>query len=78
MRVFYMFKTWIYEQFLWNSPEVNAILPRWLLVNIGSGDGLVSLGHKPLRKPILTKFYDAIWLKCVNKSFMITSPGLKQ
>ena len=31
------------------------------LVNIGSGDGLVSLGNKPVPEAISTKFYDAIW-----------------
>ena len=30
-------------------------------VIIGSGNGLVPPGNKPLPDPILTKFYDAIW-----------------
>ena len=31
-----------------------------LLVNIGSGNGLVLSGNKPLPEPMLAKFYDAI------------------
>ena len=33
----------------------------WWLVNIGSGNGLVVSGNKPLPEPMLTKCYDAIW-----------------
>ena len=35
-----------------------------MIVNIGSGNGLVPSGTKPLPKPMLTKFYDTIgWHK---------------
>ena len=40
---------------LWNYPEVNVIRPDWWLVNIGSGNGLVPSGNKPLPGPVLTK-----------------------
>ena len=30
-------------------------------VNIGSGNGLVPSGNKPLPEPMLIMFYDAIW-----------------
>ena len=32
-----------------------------LLVNIGSGNGLVPSGNKPLPEPVLTKISDVIW-----------------
>ena len=41
-------------------PEVNATGPWWLL-NIGSGNGLVLSGIKPLPEPMLTQIYIAIW-----------------
>ena len=31
------------------------------LVNIGSGNGLVSSGNRPLPEPMLTQSYVAIW-----------------
>ena len=30
-------------------------------VNIGSGNGLVLSGNKPLPEPMLTQIFDAIW-----------------
>ena len=33
----------------------------WNWFNIGSTNGLVLSGNKPLPEPMLTKFYDAIW-----------------
>ena len=30
-------------------------------VNIGSGNGLVASGNKPLPEPVLTKISNAIW-----------------
>ena len=39
-------------------------IPRNLIgnqVNIGSGNGLVPFGNKPLADPILTKICNAIW-----------------
>ena len=40
--------------FLWNCYQVNATKPHWSLVNIGSGNGLVPSGNKPLPEPMLT------------------------
>ena len=33
----------------------------WWSVNIGSGNGLVPSGNKPLPEPVLTKISNAIW-----------------
>ena len=40
--------------FLWNCFQVNATTPHWSSVNIGSGNGLVPSGNKPLPEPMLT------------------------
>ena len=50
-----------YLYFLWNCYQVSATRPHWSLINIGSGNGLVSSGNKPLPEPILTQIYVAIW-----------------
>ena len=42
------------EHFLWNCPQVNAIRLHWWLVNIGSGNGLVSSGNNPLPEQMLS------------------------
>ena len=42
--------------------------PAWWLVNIGSGNDLVSSGNKPLPEPMLTKFYDTIWQNSAETS----------
>ena len=42
------------KYFLWNWYQVNVTVPYWLLVNIGSGNGLVPSGNKPLPEPVLT------------------------
>ena len=44
-----------------NSSKMNATRPHWWSVNLGSGNGLVPSGNKPLPEPMLTKFYDIIW-----------------
>ena len=36
-------------------PQVNATRPHWWLVNVGSGNGLVPLGNKPLPEPLMTQ-----------------------
>ena len=41
--------------FLWNFIRMNAIKLYWLLVNTGSGNGLVPLRNKPLSEPVLTQ-----------------------
>ena len=42
------------EYFLWNCYQVNATTSHGSLVNIGSGNGLVPSGNKPLPEPMLT------------------------
>ena len=49
------------EYFMWNCPQVNATRPDWWQVNIGSGNGLVPSGKKPLPEPMLTQISVAIW-----------------
>ena len=43
-----------FKYFLWNCYQVNATTAPWSLVNIGSGNGLVPSGNKPLPEPMLT------------------------
>ena len=45
------------EHFLWNHSQLNATRSHWYLVNIGSGNGLVLSGNKPLPEPMLTDLY---------------------
>ena len=40
-------------------PHMNAMGPYWWEVNIGSGNGLVPSGSKPIPEPILTQIYVA-------------------
>ena len=42
------------KYFLWNCYHVKVTTPHWSLVIIGSGNGLVSSGNKPLPEPMLT------------------------
>ena len=42
--------------------QMNATEPHWWKINIGSGNGLVPSGNKPLPEPMLTQIYVAIWL----------------
>ena len=43
--------------FRWNYPHANATEPHQWLVNIGSGNGLVLSGNKPLPEQMLAKIY---------------------
>ena len=52
---------WWLRHLLWNCPNMNATGLRWRSVNIGSGNGLVPSGNKPLPGPMLTQIYIAIW-----------------
>ena len=45
----------------WSLSHQNAIGPHWRKINIGSGNGLVPSGNKPLPGPILIEIYVAIW-----------------
>ena len=48
------------EHFVWNCPQVNATGLHWWYVNIGSGNGLVPSGNKPLPEPMLIQIFVAI------------------
>ena len=45
----------------WNCPTMNVIRLHWLSVNIGSGNGLVPSGNKPLPELMLTQIHATIW-----------------
>ena len=46
---------------LWKYHDMNVTGLHWWSVNIGSGNGLVPSGNKPLPEPLLTKICVAIW-----------------
>ena len=48
------------EHFQCFSLSLNGTGPYWPQVNIGSGNGLLPSGNKPLPEPMLTKYYVAI------------------
>ena len=52
---------------------MNTTGPYWWLVNIGSGNGLVSSGNKPIPEPVLTKISNAISRHYVPMRVMIIS-----
>ena len=52
------------ELFLCNCPPMDATGLYWRYVNIGSGNGLVPLGNKPLPEPMLSQINVAI---CVTR-----------
>ena len=45
---------------MWNWVQMNATKPQWWLVTIGSGNGLMPSGNKPLPEPVLTQICDHI------------------
>ena len=45
----------------WNCPNMNVTRLQWWSVNIGSGNGLVPSGNKPLHEPMLTEISVIIW-----------------
>ena len=49
------------QHFMLEWCQVNATKLQWWDVNIGSGNGLVPSGNKPLPDPVLTKTLVAIW-----------------
>ena len=55
------FSDWWLRHLLWNCPNMNVSGPHWWSVNIGSGNGLVPSGNKPLPEPMLTQISVTIW-----------------
>ena len=51
--------------------QANATNPHKWQVNIGSDNGLVPSGNKPLPEPMLTCIYDAMWC---HQATMIWKP----
>ena len=54
------FSDWLLRHHLWNCSNMNVTRLHWW-VNIGSGNGLVPSGNKPLPEPMLTQISVAIW-----------------
>ena len=52
----------------WNCHQMNVTGSYWWQVNIGSGNGLVPDGTKPLPEPMLTQIYVAKWY---HKAFSV-------
>ena len=67
------FIDWWLRYFLWNFLQVILFGPHWWQVNIGSGNGLVPSGNKPLPEPMLTQIYVTIWLHQATMSQDICS-----
>ena len=55
------FSGWWLRHLLWNCPNINVTGLHWSPGNIGSGNGLVPSGNKPLPEPMLTQISVAIW-----------------
>ena len=55
------FSDWWLRHLLWNCPNMIVTGLHWWSVNIGSGNGLVPSGNKPLPEPMLTQISVAIW-----------------
>ena len=49
------------KHLLWNCPNMIVTGLHLWSVNIGSGNGLVPSGNKPLPEPMLTKLSNTIW-----------------
>ena len=52
------FSEWQLRHLLWNCPDMNVTELHWWSLNIGSGNGLVPPGNKPLPEPMLTQISD--------------------
>ena len=69
------FNDWWLSYLPWNYPQMNVTGPFWWLVNIGSGNGLVLSGNKPLPEPMLTQIYVTIgitrpqWVKIPQSKY---------
>ena len=60
-----------------NSCEIAlGWIPHWWLVKIGSGNGLVPAGNKPLPVPTLTKFFVTLGYYEAIHSFKIAKPSI--
>ena len=55
------FSDWRLRHLLRNCPDMKVTGLHWWSVNIGSGNGLVPSGTKPLPEPVLTQISIAIW-----------------
>ena len=55
------FSGWWLRHLLWNCPNINVTGLHGWSVSIGSGNGLVPSGNKPLPEPMLTQIAVAIW-----------------
>ena len=56
------------ENFPWNCFQLHATRLHWKLVSIGSGNGLVPSGNKPLPEWMLTQIYVTLWHHLTTRS----------
>ena len=63
------FRDWWLTHLLWNCTNMNVTGLHWWSVNIGSGNGLVKSGNKPLPEPILTQIFATIWRHLATMSW---------
>ena len=59
------FCDWWLRLRLLNCPNMNVTGHRWWSVNIGSVNGLVQSGNKPLPEPVRNHIFVAIWYQCI-------------
>ena len=56
-----LFSDWWLRYLLRNYSNMHVTGLHWWSVNMGSGNGLVPSGNKPLPEPMLTQIYVAVW-----------------
>ena len=55
---------------LWNCPNIYVTGLHWRSLNIGSGNGFVPSGNKPLPEPMLNQISVAIWCHYATMSYL--------
>ena len=64
------------EHSLWNHLELSAKRPYWTLVNIGSENGLVHSGNRPIPEATLTNIYDVTRTHWFNGNIAVLCVGI--
>ena len=67
------FIDWWLRHLLWNCHDMNVIGLHWCSVNIGSGNGLVPSGNKPLPELMLTQICRHMASRLTSRVFSICS-----
>ena len=63
------FSDWWLRYLLWNCSQMNITEPHWWWINIGSDNGLVPSGNKPIHEPMLTQVFIALWYHQATVSY---------